>query len=297
MATAYYFAAHGAHFPAATLDSQSGNSSPSTPPSHSERPNQAPEPPKTPLKNTRADSVISEATNPRMSSQTDSPFFRLPAELRNQIYALLLAPNASSSLSHLASSPRVPVAAKGTLHPAIVRTCARIHCEATSFLYSPHVFTAHASLLTSLPHLVSPASPVVSGAALGLISRWTLTLRLDTDPRFSARAAKEAFSGAEFFELRVCQSMFDGCGAGVLRLFVGVSGVKCARVRGSVEEGLARWLEGRMMRPLGEWEEDECACAGERRLRCEGCNGRVWLDRNGAGVWEGEGDAWRFGNR
>ena len=143
---------------------------------------------------------------------------------------------------------------------------------------------------------------MIAASALARISRWTLTLRLDTDPRFSALAAKEAFSGAEFFELRVWQSMFDGCGAGVLRLFMGVRGVKCARVRGSVEEGLARWLEGRMMRPLvGEAEEEEegckCACAGERVVRCEGCHGRVWLDRNGAGVWEGEGDAWRFGNR
>lgn len=141
---------------------------------------------------------------------------------------------------------------------------------------------------------------MIAASALALISRWTLTLRLDTDPRFSAQAAKEAFSGAEFFELRVWQSMFDGCGAGVLKLFMGVRGVKCARVRGSVEEGLARWLEGRMMRPLvGEGEEEgyKCACAGERVVRCEGCNGRVLLDRNGAGVWEGEGDAWRFGNR
>ena len=67
---------------------------------------------------------------------------------------------------------------------------------------------------------------VIAASALALISRWTLTLRLDTDPRFSAQAAKEAFSGAEFFELRVWQSMFDGCGAGVLKLFMGVRGVK-----------------------------------------------------------------------
>lgn len=206
MATAYYFAAHGAHFPTTLSDPQPGGTPPSPPPFHNLRPTQTPTPPTTPPKNSRADSVISDATSPRIRSQTASPFFRLPAELRNQIYALLLAPTACPNFSKLVSSPRLPpVPTRGSLHPAILRTCARIHCEATSFLYTPHVFTAHPSLLNSLPHLESSASPVIAASALARISRWTLTLRLDTDPRFSAQAATEAFSGAEFFELRVWQ--------------------------------------------------------------------------------------------
>ncbi|KAF2999716.1 hypothetical protein E8E13_003563 [Curvularia kusanoi] len=304
MATAYYFAAHGAHFPMAQSEEQSTITSATHAPLHAPS-QQLHAPPPLPLKTTRADSVISPAPSNLPHSQTQSLFFLLPGELRNQIYTLLLAPNTIPSLSTLASEPKLPLPSPH-LHPAILRTCARIHAEAKHLLYTPHVFTAHPALLTSLPHLTDSARPVVCKTVLARITRWTLTLRLDTDPRFSAAQAAQAFSGAEFFELRVWQSMFDGCDAGVLKLFIGVRGVKVARVRGSVEEGLGRWLEGRMMDPVEEWDAEEdgsgrkmemCGCEGDRYARCEGCEGRVWLERNGAGVWEGEGDAWRFGNR
>lgn len=232
-----------------------------------------------------------------MNSQLSSPLFRLPAELRNQIYTDLLCASTPSKLSSLTSSPRLPNPTQ--TYPAILATCRRIHAEATPLLYTTPVFHAHHSLLTSLPHLSSSAQPVLYPTVLRLIRRWQLTLRLDTDPRFSAQQAREAFSGAEFLELRAWQSMFDGCNAGVLKLFVGVRGVGCARVGGSVEDGLARWLEGLMMRRIEEKEEDEwCGCVGERALRCQGCEKRVrWLDGNGAGIWGEEEDAWRFGNR
>lgn len=92
--------------------------------------------------------------------------------------------------------------------------------------------------------------------------------------------------------------MFDGCNAAVLKLFTEVRGVKYARVSGSVDEGLARWLGEKMMSPLGgEKGVQRCRCKGERYLKCEGCGGRVELNGNGAGLWIEEGDAWRFGNR
>ncbi|KAF9700297.1 hypothetical protein EKO04_001969 [Ascochyta lentis] len=300
MATAFYLAAHGAHFPMVHTEPMQPASSPPTDPMLSIQ-HQAPHLSTAPTtKIERADSVISTTPHdePTINSQETSLFFHLPAELRNQIYETLLCANTPSNLHDLPNAPRLPT--PSPTHPAILSTCKRINQEATPLLYSTHIFHAHASLLTSLPHLTSPSHPILHPAALRRITRWQLTVRLDTDPRFSGAQAAAAFSGAEFFELRVWQSVFDGCGAGVLRLFTGVRGVGVCRVRGSVEEGLARWLERVMMAPLVEEKRGEggwCRCQGERYVRCEGCEGRVWLDGNGAGVWMDEGDAWRFGNR
>ncbi|KAJ4372763.1 hypothetical protein N0V86_008129 [Didymella sp. IMI 355093] len=231
-----------------------------------------------------------------MYSQLESPLFYLPAELRNQIYEELLCANTPTKLSDLASTSRI--SAPAPTHPAVLATCKRIHDEAQDLLYTTHVFHAHPSLLTALPHLTTNSKPVLYPTVLGRIKRWQLTIRLDTDPRFDAAQATAAFSGAEFLELKAWQSMFDGCNAAVLKLFTGIRGVKCARVVGSVDEGLARWLEERIMSPPElEGNVEWCECKGERYARCEGCEKRVRLDGNGAGVWMEEGDAWRFGNR
>ncbi|KAJ8109414.1 hypothetical protein OPT61_g7476 [Boeremia exigua] len=300
MATAFYIAAHGAHFPVVHAEQEQSPSPPSAHPSlsvHSQTPSI---PATTPAKTERADSFISDAqlhSIPRdqsMNSQLDSLFFRLPAELRNQIYEDLLCANTPTKLIDLTTATRIPTPAP--TYPAILSTCKRIHEEAKDLLYTTHVFHAHPSLLTSLPHLMTTGKPVLYPTVLGKIHRWQLTVRLDTDPRFTAQQATAAFSNAEFFELRAWQSMFDGCNAAVLKLFTGIRGVKFARVVGSVDEGLARWLEGKMMSPPedeGEW----CQCKSERYLRCEGCEKRVRFDGNGAGVWMEESDAWRFGNR
>lgn len=122
-------------------------------------------------------------------------------------------------------------------------------------------------------------------------------MRLDTDPRFSAQQAAAAFSGAEYLEIRVWQSMFDGCDASVLRLFLGVRGVRVARVTGSVNAELARWLERRMMSPVEKSVEGEvCGCKGERELRCTGCGKKVMLEEEERkGEWFGGRDAWSFG--
>ncbi|KAF1924183.1 uncharacterized protein M421DRAFT_73088 [Didymella exigua CBS 183.55] len=231
-----------------------------------------------------------------MNGQLESPFFRLPAELRNQIYEELLCANTPTKLSDIASTSRIPAPAPTS--PAILATCKRIHEEAKDLLYTTHIFHAHPSLLTTLPHLMTTSNPLLYPTVLSKIKRWQLTIRLDTDPRFTAAQATAAFSGAEFLELKAWQSMFDGCNAAVLKLFTGIRGVKFARVVGSVDEELARWLGERMMSSLCEDGALEwCECKGERYARCEGCEKRVRLDRNGAGAWGDEEDAWRFGNR
>lgn len=84
------------------------------------------------------------------------------------------------------------------------------------------------------------------------IRRWTLTVRLDTDPRFGAAEVAAAFSGAESLRVEVWQAQYRASGLGVLRLFEGVRGVGEAWVRGSVEDRYARWLERAMMSAEGE---------------------------------------------
>ncbi|KAH7138877.1 hypothetical protein B0J11DRAFT_27095 [Dendryphion nanum] len=220
--------------------------------------------------------TITRPKEPKRSTQQTSLFFRLPAELRNQIYKELLCPDTLSPAQfrrhHLhATSPSGPLqpnlsihkynpnsttttTPNPTLHPQILSTCHRLHAEATPLLYTTHTFHAHPSLLTSLPYLTTPAHPLLHTPhhLLTSIRRWQLSLRLDTDPRFSAHDAAIAFSGAEYLEIRVWQAQFEACDFGVLRLFKGVRGVGIARVGGSVERGVAEWLEGRMMRGMVE---------------------------------------------
>jgi hypothetical protein len=226
----------------------------------------------------------------KVVSQETSIFFRLPAELRNQIYNELLCPGAPSSKA--LAQPNYHPDKPSALYPAILSTCRKAHEEATAMLYTTHIFHAHPSLLTSLPHLASPAQPILYPTVLAKIQRWQLTLRLDTDPRFTMSQATAAFSGAEYLDIRVWQSMFDGCDSSVLRLFLGVRGVKVARVGGSVDEKLARWLEKRMMGNLEE-EVDVCRCGNESGIvKCGQCWKRV--DGN---EWFGGRNAWQFGNR
>jgi hypothetical protein len=263
MAVAYYFAAHF---------NQRALSTPSSPLKLLPQVSTTTTPSTQPTTTTPALSTAQTHTLIPTSFQSLSPFFRLPAELRNQIYEALLCPGTP----HARNLPTYYFSSKTpSIHSAILLTCKRAQQEATDLLYTTHVFHAHPSLLTAMPYLLSPGKPILNGRRVGKIRRWQLTMRLDTDPRFSAKQAKEAFSGAEFLEVRVWQSMFDGADCRVLKLFVGVRGVRVARVTGSVEPKLARWLEGRMMMPLDE-----------------GCG---WVMEQ---EWfSGEREAWMFGDR
>lgn len=254
--------------------------------------------PVTPVKTEKKSHVMSATerrilfANGKMDEQGDSLFFRLPAELRNQVYEELLCPEAPS-LKDLArrtkSSSTVP-----TLYPAILSTCRKIHEEAADLLYTTPVFHAHPSLLASLPHLSSAARPVLYPSVISKIKRWQLNLRLDTDPRFTMAQATAAFSGAEYLQIRVWQSMFDGADCSVLRLFLGVRGVKVAKVGGSAKPELARWLEKRMMEPKEKAAEEVCQCEERRReVRCVQCCKTVNIGTE----WFSGRDNWTFGNR
>ncbi|KAF2688310.1 hypothetical protein K458DRAFT_242488, partial [Lentithecium fluviatile CBS 122367] len=218
-----------------------------------------------PLQTRRRTLTMSRNLNGTTSPQDKSLFFRFPAELRNLIYKELLCPDATSLKELTKSDMDLSVrrfnktSTKTSLHPAILSTCRRIHEEATQMLYTPHTFHAHPTLLTSLPHLCSSSKPVLYAPLTTMITRWQLCLRLDTDPRFAFEQATAAFSGAEYLEIRVWQAQFEACDYAVLKLFTGVRGVQVARVGGSVDPKLARWLEDLMMKPL----EKTCECEDE----------------------------------
>jgi hypothetical protein len=254
--------------------------------------------PMTPAKPQRQNNIMSATerrilfANGKINEQENSLFFRLPAELRNQIYEELLCPD-TPNLKDLAQRD-YQLSATPSLHPAILSTCRKIHEEATDLLYTTHIFHAHPSLLASLPHLTSSAQPVLYPNVIAKIKRWQLTIRLDTDPRFTMSQATAAFSGAEYVEIRVWQSMFDGCDSSVLRLFLGVRGVKVAKVGGSANRELAKWLEKRMMMPVEKEEADVCRCGNESGIiKCGQCCKRVDVGSE----WFGGRNVWQFGNR
>lgn len=170
----------------------------------------------------------------------------LPAELRLEVYAYLL-------LSRLHHVPRHLLPFGPLLYPAILSTCRLVNAEATALLYAHNIFTAHSSLLTSLPHHASPQRPLLAPSCVSQVRHWRIVVRLDCDVRFSVEAARRAFNGAETLVVEAEQSMFKGAGYGVLLALEGVRGVKVARVKGGVDPDIARWLEGRMMSDE-EWD-------------------------------------------
>jgi hypothetical protein len=251
--------------------------------------------PVTPAKSQTSNSAMSSekrlASN-AMNEQGASPLFRLPAELRVQIYEYLLCLEAPSAkeLNQYDHRPRIAT----TIHPTILSSCRKIYNEAVDLMYIRHIFHAHPSLLASLPHFASPAKPVLYPNMLSKIKRWQLTLRLDTDPRFTEKQATEAFSDAEYCEIRVWQSMYDGCDSSVLRLFLGVRGVTVARVQGCADAELATWLEKRMMRAQESEDEKTCRCGSNNEsLICRGCSKMVDVESE----WFEKRNAWQFGNR
>jgi hypothetical protein len=220
-----------------------------------------------PLLHTQRDPVSASHNAPHITSQqSKSPFFRLPAELRNKIYKALLCPDTSSlkemvkQTAGLSVHRFIQASTKTSLYPTILSTCRRVHSEAYQMLYTAHTFHAHPSLLTSLPHLYSASKPVLYSHLTALITCWQVCLRLDTDPLFTFAQATKAFSGAEYLEVRVWQAQFESCDYAVLKLLAGVRGVKFARVGGSVDEKVAKSLEELMMRPLEGKEDGSDGC-------------------------------------
>lgn len=214
-----------------------------------------------------------------------SRLLALPAELRTQIWSLLLLHDPTPPPSVLPNNSPRPCPSV-----ALLRTCHQLQHEATPILYGGNIFAAHGSLLTSLPALLVTThphrtlGPVTSPRLLRLITRFRLAVRLDVDARFTRRQATEAFSGVAELVVDVFQSMYGSCDFGVLRLLEDVRGVGKAGVVGSVGDGrYAAWLaEGMMLADGVEREEGfaEEFVGGSKAAQ-------AWLDshaRAGAGV-------------
>ncbi len=176
---------------------------------------------------------------------SDNMLLRLPGEIRNQIYGLLLVAPPPCTHRPLGSTPQI--------YPQILSVCRQIHHEATDVLYGKNTFIAHYSLLSSLPQLRRWQHPITSIALIAMIRRYHIYVRLDCDARFTVEAARDAFSGMEELTVEVFQSQFGSSDYTVLRLFEEIRAVKRARVFGSVSAfpEYTFWLENAMMSPKG----------------------------------------------
>jgi hypothetical protein len=103
-----------------------------------------------------------------------------------------------------------------------------------------------------MPYLLFPYQPILS-PNIGLkICRWYVSIRLDTDPRFTAEDVMRAFEGAECLEIEAWQAEYGTSDLKILKMFEGVRGVKKARVSGSVGARYCRWLEACLRTRVGE---------------------------------------------
>ncbi|OTA22233.1 hypothetical protein BTJ68_15224 [Hortaea werneckii EXF-2000] len=226
--------------------------------------------------------------------QSASALLSLPPELRNEIWRYLLVPATSPASSlhavdrkaqHHCSSLGRGSSERPRICANVLRICKQANTEATPILYGENIFNAHPSLLATLPSFLLSTlpvrvtlPPVTHPRVVRLIRKFSLHVRLDTDPRFTSSQAEESFNGVEELEIEVFQAMYGSCDFSVLALFEGVRGVGRAIVRGSVGDGrYAGWLAKSMMCPPGEKPSG-------------------FVEEQGVGRWEGR-DVWQDGNR
>jgi len=176
---------------------------------------------------------------------SNNVLLRLPGEIRNQIYGLLLIAPPPDTPRPLGSNPKI--------HPRILSVCHQIYREASDVLYGKNTFIAHYSLLSSLPQLRRWHHPITSATLIAMIKRYHIYVRLDCDPGFTVETVRDAFTSIEELTVEVFQSQFGSSDHTVLRLFEEIRGVKRARVLGSITAfpEYISWLENAMMSPKG----------------------------------------------
>lgn len=181
---------------------------------------------------------------PYKLGMTSLTFLDLPGEIRNQIYHQLIVLPSLSGPKSFSDTP---------IYPEILHTCRKIHEEARQILYGCNTFFAHANLLTGLPRLRPNFNTISRPNLISMIRRYYIRVRLDCDPNFSAKNAKEAFTGVEELTLDVFQAQFGSSDHEVLKLFEGIRDVKKATIYGSITgfPEYANWLETSMMTPEG----------------------------------------------
>lgn len=197
------------------------------------------------------------------SSQTECRLLALPAELRIQIWELLLIQNTRSAshfpASYLFNNTSESSKRKKRFCANVLRTCKQINAEGTYILYGQNLFCAHSNLLSSLPSFLLYTSPervklgpVTYQRVANLIRRYFIYVRLDTDPRFTREQVRDSFTGVEELRIEVFQAMYGGCDFSVLKLFEDVRGVGKVQIQGSLGDGkYADWLANCMKQDVG----------------------------------------------
>lgn len=188
------------------------------------------------------------------TDQSQCRLLQLPAELRTEIWRLLLL----QRLDETCIDPPNRFCAN------ILSTCRQINAEATPILYGENIFEAHSNLLAALPHLllltqprqIKVINPVTKERTRRLIRRYFIRVRLDTDPRYTRAEVEESFNGAEELEIEVFQASYMTANLDVLRLYEGVRGVGKVTITGSLGDGkYASWLAKCMQLPPGTMTE------------------------------------------
>ncbi|KAI7622971.1 hypothetical protein KC343_g439 [Hortaea werneckii] len=153
--------------------------------------------------------------------QSASALLSLPPELRNEIwrYLLVLHPSSPSPNSNAIDRkppppPSPPASGQPHICANVLRTCKQASTEATPILYGENTFNAHPSLLATLPSLLLSTlpvrlvrPPVTHPRVVRLIRKFSLHVRLDTDPRFTSAQAEESFNGVDELEVEVFQAI------------------------------------------------------------------------------------------
>jgi hypothetical protein len=170
----------------------------------------------------------------------NSPFVKLPGEIRNQIYThLLVIPY--NIFAFYPGNSRV-------VHPQILTVCRQVHAEARQILYGSNTFIADLALLTPLPQLTIRYRKIYSSCLISLIRRYHIRVRLDCDPNYTYDVARESFSGLESLTIEIWQAQFGSSDHEVLRLFEGVRNVKNLQIIGSISRfpDYIEWLHKRI---------------------------------------------------
>ena len=184
-------------------------------------------------------------------------FLLMPAEIRLQVYAILLIhdhPFQVSSFAAFIDNRSICQSQALEIHPSILLACRQTYFEGNPILYGGNVFLASPSLLKGI--VAAPSGRITSAPLISHMRRFHLCIRLDCDPRYGSQELENAFNGAEELNIEVFQASFGMGDTKLLDMFRGIRGVKKAKVWGSISRELADDLAREMGKMAGAPGDD-----------------------------------------